>query len=744
MRILMKLTGILVVTLLAGVAFPRTTVAFPSFSLTPGSPSAGALPPGSVLNPAAGAPVVGPQPPPVIGLKPTSLGLPPGGNIDDFSYGDESPYWMLLGNPMFYQFSVSAAATGGPWLPPAPPDNLLSQGVLGEGNAGGDIFQTVVPVVAAAPVCAVGGNAELYDANGFTALAGPVPGIGGLVDPPPPVVVADNVDGYEARGTNAVDFLTALSPAPPFVQPPDGRPDAAVFFTVDPPTAAGLGISPATVLVTDPASPVGFAVYAAPAMLGLVPGDDIDALMVADSLDAGPGPGGSVSARAFAAASPSDVVVFSLAPGSPSLAPGPLPGVCGPIKSPGDLWSVSPLFTGGAPAALASAEQMGLCSIRVGCAADDNLDAVSTGWLADIDNDGLPDPSEAACGAGVGLADTDGDGLNDGIEAMLGGTPAGPCTGFPFAGATDSDGDGMSDGWEVTYFTGSCPGAGPNPSLLDAAADPDGEGAANLVEMLQGTSPCIVDTDADGNRDLQSTSQQGPTNTNLLTDNCPNVANALQLNTDGNFIDNSPPYVPGTDDKTRTYSDQAGDACDGDDDNDALTDSTEALALPCATATGPTLSTAIDSDDDHVADGAECAMGSDPADPTSTPPIPPPVADTDGDRLSNVLEGLLGSNPAVKDTDGDGAQDGWEYKGYNSNLLSTDTDGDGTKDGCEIASINGDKTVNPGDQALLAAEIIRVPPPAKLANFDLNKDGTINVGDQAFMASRTPPGVCPP
>ena len=43
----------------------------------------------------------------------------------------------------------------------------------------------------------------LYDGNGFTAAAGPVLGIGGLADPPP-AGPADNVDGYEARGSSAV------------------------------------------------------------------------------------------------------------------------------------------------------------------------------------------------------------------------------------------------------------------------------------------------------------------------------------------------------------------------------------------------------------------------------------------------------------------------------------------------------------------------------------------------------------
>ena len=93
-------------------------------------------------------------------------------------------------------------------------------------------------------------------------------------------------------------------------------------------------------------------------------------------------------------------------------------------------------------------------------------------------------------------------------------------------------------------------------------------------------------------------------------------------------------------------------------------------------------------------------------------------------------------------------QDGWEYKGYGSNPLVIDTDTDGVTDGCEVASINADTAVNPGDQGLLSAELMRnvaltgIP---KLANFDLNKDGAINPGDQAFLASKIggSPVKCP-
>jgi hypothetical protein len=98
------------------------------------------------------------------------------------------------------------------------------------------------------------------------------------------------------------------------------------------------------------------------------------------------------------------------------------------------------------------------------------------------------------------------------------------------------------------------------------------------------------------------------------------------------------------------------------------------------------------------------------------------------------------------DTDGDGLQDGWEYKGHGSNPLVVDTDGDVVTDGCEAASLNADSTVNSGDQGMLSAEIARdvsltgIP---KLANFDINKDGAINSGDQGIQSAKAIPGRCP-
>ena len=149
-----------------------------------------------------------------------------------------------------------------------------------------------------------------------------------------------------------------------------------------------------------------------------------------------------------------------------------------------------------------------------------------------------------------------------------------------------------------------------------------------------------------------------------------------------------------------------GDACDPDDDNDGLADATESGVPPCVSATAPTNPLLRDTDGDRVLDGAECALGTNPASAASkpTPAQCGPVTDTDGDRLSDRVETC----------------------GYNTNRLvnDTDVDNDGfpvtgaTKDGCEAASLNTDRVVNSGDQLLLVLEIIREPSPSLVPRME--------------------------
>ncbi len=59
--------------------------------------------------------------------------------------------------------------------------------------------------------------------------------------------------------------------------------------------------------------------------------------------------------------------------------------------------------------------------------------------------------------------------------------------------------------------------------------------------------------------------------------------------------------------------------------------------------------------------------------------------DIDGDGIANDQEEKIGTDSMVKDTDGDGLNDGEEINSYRTNPLASDTDGDAFSDSTEIS-----------------------------------------------------------
>ena len=228
-------------------------------------------------------------------------------------------------------------------------------------------------------------------------------------------------------------------------------------------------------------------------------------------------------------------------------------------------------------------------------------------------------------------------------------------------------------------------------------------------------------------------------------DNCSGVYNSPQLNTDGNYIDNSPPYAPATDDKTWANSDAAGDACDPDDDNDGLTDVNEESELGCGSVaiTDPLLR---DTDGDRFLDNAECAVGTDP---TSAPRsrcsrTARRRATRTGTRSrtgSSSASTTATPTPSTRTaTQLDGAKDGCDRLHQRRPHRLLDRPGDAARR-CEIASLNGDRIVSSIDQGMLVGHHRRRP---YTANVDINKDGVLSSIDQGIMASFiVPSGQCP-
>lgn len=323
-----------------GVALPHALIAVgllvfgingsyaasPSFTLSPPSvtlPGIAATP-ADILNPAI-PPAVGPMPAPLIGIPAAALGLLPGDVVAGFSFGILPPF---IGGAQVL-FSLDGASAGTPFLPP--PANAACEAAGGQALA--DVF--VSEPFGGPPL--VYPNVLALDGNGLAdAPCGPPPSpglgltevspddvasleicpasfvySGGVLTKPVYVTLAPGSPTLVALGAGSGDILIVPAPAgPPAVAipaatyglvpgPPGcGAPvcdqmddiekfiSAGAVFSLAPgsPTLAACSLSPADVLVT---APVGCpSILVSAPGLGLLPGDNIDALAVNYETDA--------------------------------------------------------------------------------------------------------------------------------------------------------------------------------------------------------------------------------------------------------------------------------------------------------------------------------------------------------------------------------------------------------------------------------------------------------------------------
>jgi len=213
---------------------------------------------------------------------------------------------------------------------------------------------------------------------------------------------------------------------------------------------------------------------------------------------------------------------------------------------------------------------------------------------------------------------------------------------------------------------------------------------------------CAGDTDCDGVLDA--------------ADNCPLVYNPDQKNSDGGRRPNGP-QIPG-EWASNPSQDKLGDACDPDDDNDALLDISES-ELSCPFRLNG------DSDGDHKLDGCEVANGYNACSAASKPPWESGT-DSDGDGFLDWIE-RSGYNTC--------AFAGDSFPGYTACIVPQDSDGDGCADSVEVLDLNGDRFADSGDRGFMNRRVagIITADPVSDSVFDLNKDGFIDSGDQGLM-----------
>ncbi|NCG17908.1 MAG: hypothetical protein GWP91_02715 [Rhodobacterales bacterium] len=282
----------------------------------------------------------------------------------------------------------------------------------------------------------------------------------------------------------------------------------------------------------------------------------------------------------------------------------------------------------------------------------DPFDA-SDDMISDSDGDGLSDSDEIdVYGTDPFDPDTDGDGLSDGLEVDVGSDPL----------LVDTDGDTLTDGDEVNiWFTNPSDsdsdgdGVDDNSEVLVHGTDPnntdtDGDTLSDHDELAAyGTEPTVADTDGDGLQDGEEVGLDSDSDT---------IDDALETDDDGDGIPTADEDLNGDGDwSDDTDGDGMPNYRDADDDGDGV----------------PTANEDVNGDgnwdnDDLDGDGIASYLDDDEVDVSR---------DTDGDGITDVQEGIIGSDPSSADTDGDGFSDGDEVGDINN---PTDTDGDGTPD----------------------------------------------------------------
>lgn len=297
----------------------------------------------------------------------------------------------------------------------------------------------------------------------------------------------------------------------------------------------------------------------------------------------------------------------------------------------------------------------------------------------------------------------------------------------------DADGDGVNDDSD------NCP-TDPNSDQLDSDAD----GQGNACDGVEGVCNNALDDDSDGAVDCddpdcsaditcgemgeEDAEGDGVPN---LSDNCPEIANADQADTDGDGLGN----------ECDSHEDNCSNFLDDDEDDDVDCDDPDcALDIVCAAP-------ASDDDGDGVENGVDnCPLAENPLQEDTDSDSVGDVCDLDegicNDGADNDADGKVDCddencvNDAVcqapeADTDGDAVANEADNCPFVANADQMDSDADGVGNACdnkEDACSNGvddddDQAVDCEDENCIATPVCAEP------EGDVDEDGAPNGTD---------------
>jgi hypothetical protein len=290
----------------------------------------------------------------------------------------------------------------------------------------------------------------------------------------------------------------------------------------------------------------------------------------------------------------------------------------------------------------------------------------------------------------------------------------------------DRDGDGYGDPYSAIYAPFAPDGYVINSDDCNDNSISINPGEVEVVDGIDNDCDGFIDCDDPDIADTSECLDSDGDGTANEYDNCPDIYNPDQQDTDGDGlgdacdpdddnddvldIDDNCPYVFNPD-QQNTDGDGLGDACDPDDDNDGIMDAFDNCPL-------------VPNQDQHDFDSDGIGDACDP--------------DDDNDGILDVFDNCpYVYNPEQQDTDGDGMGDSCDPDIDNDGVLNEydncpyvfnpdqlDTDGNGVGDACDdeiiYCFVNGDCPVG----FICSVEGICVPePPEEDCSDGVDNDG---------------------